>query len=83
MEIRKQKLQDGDYLVMMSDGVPDAFGELDYENTISELLAQMNECNPGEMAEKLLHHAFMACGGHIHDDMTILVAGVWENNRIS
>lgn len=71
-------LLDGDYLVMMSDGVVDAFGELDYENTICAVLSEMKEQNPSEMADKLLREALIAAGGRIKDDMTIGVIGIWE-----
>ena len=73
------QLQNGDYLVMMTDGVPDAFGQ--YEDGIAEAIGEMEECNPGEMAEKLIHLALCAGEGHVKDDMTVLVAGIWENVR--
>ena len=73
-------LKDGDYLIMMSDGVLDAFGEDDYEDTLIHAVSEITEQNPGEIAEKLLHLAIHACEGHIGDDMTIIVVGVWENS---
>lgn len=74
----KRGLLDGDYLIMMTDGVVDAFEELDYENTICAVLAEMKEQNPGEIADKLLREALIAAGGRIKDDMTIGVIGIWE-----
>lgn len=76
-------LQDGDYLIMMSDGVLDAFGEEDYLDTLTYLIEEITEQNPGEIAEKLLQLAIHSCGGRIGDDMTILVAGIWENSGIT
>lgn len=76
-----RQLQDGDYLIMMSDGVPDAFGE-DGEELLRNAICSLTEQNPGEMAEALLHMAILSCEGHIADDMTILVAGIWENSSI-
>ena len=73
-------LKDGDYLIMMSDGVLDAFGEDDDEDTLRHAISEITEQNPGEIAEKLLHLAIHACEGHIGDDMTIIVVGVWENS---
>lgn len=73
----RRKLQDGDYLVMLSDGVTDAFGEEDY-STLSSFLAGITEQNPGEIAEKLIRAAVCAGGGHIRDDMTVGVIGIWE-----
>lgn len=73
----RKKLRDGDYLIMVSDGVVDAFGEEDY-STMSRFLAGISEQNPGEIAEKLLRAALCAGGGRIQDDMTVGVIGVWE-----
>ncbi|MCM1025105.1 MAG: SpoIIE family protein phosphatase [Roseburia sp.] len=74
----RRELTDGDYLIMVSDGVIDAFGELDYENTMSMAVAGITEQNPGEIADRLLREALVAAGGRIRDDMTIGVVGVWE-----
>lgn len=73
----RKNLRDGDYLIMVSDGVVDAFGEEDY-STMSRFLAGISEQNPGEIAEKLLRAALCAGGGRIQDDMTVGVIGVWE-----
>ncbi len=75
-----RQLQDGDYLILMTDGVLDALGEGRYEEGMKEAIAELREINPGEIAEKLLQMALCCCEGHIRDDMTILVAGVWKNN---
>lgn len=78
-----KQLQDGDFIIMMSDGVLDAFGEEDYRERLLYTIEGMKEQNPGEFAEKLLHMAICACGGRIGDDMTVIVAGIWENSAIS
>lgn len=78
-----RELRDGDYLIMVSDGVVDAFGEQDYENTMCSAIAVMKEQNPGEMAEKLLREALIAAGGRIQDDMTVGVIGIWETGEES
>lgn len=71
-------LEDGNYLFMVSDGVIDAFGEQEYENTVSRLILEMKEQNPGELADKLLRLALIAAKGHVRDDMTVGVIGIWE-----
>lgn len=73
------KLQDGDYLIMVSDGVIDAFGGADYEKTTGDIIAGIQDSNPGEIAERLLRMAVCAGGGRIRDDMTVGVIGIWEN----
>lgn len=74
-----KKLQDGDYLIMVSDGVVDAFGDEDYENRMVSAIAGIEDTNPGEIAERLLRIALHASGGRVFDDMTVGVIGIWEN----
>lgn len=73
-----KKLQDGDYLIMVSDGVVDAFGTAEYERTMASAIAEIEDRNPGEIAERLLRIALRASGGRIQDDMTIGVIGIWK-----
>lgn len=80
-QVVQKSLCSGDYLIMMSDGVLDALGENDYEEAMSEAISEMTEQNPKAIAERLLQMAIYAGGGHILDDMTILVVGVWDKNR--
>lgn len=72
------QLQDGDYIIMVSDGVVDAFGGEDYESTLADLVAGIQDRNPGEIAERLLRMAICAGAGKIRDDMTVGVVGVWK-----
>ncbi|MCM1567956.1 MAG: SpoIIE family protein phosphatase [Roseburia sp.] len=72
-------LKDGDYLIMLTDGVLDVFSENNYEEAVCEQLSRMEEQNPQEIAEAILQMAIFLSGGHIKDDMTVLVAGIWEN----
>ena len=76
-----RKLRDGDYIIMMSDGVLDAFVEDIGEEAFMDAIGGLTEQNPEEIAEKLLHLALRFSEGHIYDDMTIIVAGVWESGK--
>ena len=75
------RLQSGDIIILMSDGVLDALGECDYENAMEQAISELTEQNPGVIAERLLQLAIRAGKGHIRDDMTILVAGIWEKSE--
>ena len=75
-------LRDGDYLIMVSDGVVDAFGSQGYENAMCGAIAEMKEQNPGELAEKLLRRALIVGGGRVPDDMTVGVIGIWETGDV-
>ena len=77
VERQSCRLQPGDTLVMMTDGVLDMLE--DGEERMAELLSGIEEQNPQEIAEKILSYAICASGGRIRDDMTILVLSFWEN----
>lgn len=70
-------LEEGDYLVMVSDGVVDAFGEEDC-SAILKTIAGIRDRNPSEMAQRLLRIALRVSGGRIQDDMTVGVIGIWK-----
>lgn len=74
----RRELEDGDYLIMVSDGVIDAFGEPGYEDAMNRIIAGITEQNPGEIADKLLREALISAGGRIRDDMTVGVVGIWK-----
>lgn len=74
-----RKLSDGDYIIMMTDGVLDALGQNRYEDTMSRIIQSVQEQNPKEIAKKILQFVLHLSGGHIADDMTVLVLGIWEN----
>ena len=78
-EKAERTLTDGDYVIMMTDGVLDALPQENYEEIMGESIAGLTEIGPGELAERIMEMALHACGGHVEDDMTVLVAGIWEN----
>ncbi len=78
MEIVKRRLIDGDYIVMVSDGVLDALSQGMGEDMMSELIGGTDLKNPGEIANALLNFCIHQSKGKIRDDMTVLVIGIWE-----
>jgi stage II sporulation protein E len=78
-EVIPRELTNGDYVVMLSDGVLDALDLNHYEEALEHYLSGIQDRNPGEMADKLLQFVLHCGGGRIPDDMTIIVAGIWEN----
>lgn len=74
-----QQLREGDSILMMTDGVLEAFREKGYEEAVRNCLAEMTEENPVQLAEKLMKLAIFECEGCVRDDMTILAATVWKN----
>jgi len=73
------QLEGKEYLILMTDGVLEAIG--DREEHMEDFLRGITEENPREIAEKMMQRAIMANEGHIRDDMTIVVAGIWEREE--
>lgn len=75
-----KKLYDGDYVIMVSDGVLDAVSGSDKEGLLSEWISEYDKKNPKEFARYILDRAAGMNGGSAKDDMTVLVAGIWAKN---
>lgn len=75
----RRRLMDGDYVFLLSDGVIDAVEECDYKEDLCEIIGNLNQENPKELAEAILQLVLRKARGRIRDDMTILVFGLWEN----
>lgn len=75
---QKRQLADGDYVIMVSDGVVDG---VDNEEIFEQVLAQMELQSPQEMANYILQFVLHKTMGRVQDDMTVLVLGLWENSR--
>ncbi len=73
-----KKLFDGDFVVMVSDGVLEALGEKDMDAKMESLLLKQDTVNPKEMANKLLSEVLAQCSYCPTDDVTILVFGIWK-----
>lgn len=77
-ECAAKKLYDGDYIVMLSDGVLEAMDGDEKEEELGRMLMDMTVQNPKEMAEYILEYAMERGGGVARDDMTVLVTGIWK-----
>lgn len=72
------KLVNGDFLVMVTDGVLEYLHVKNPEEKISEMIAMIETHNPTVLAEKLMEHVMLFTGGHALDDMTVIAAGIWD-----
>ena len=73
-----KKLYDGDYLVMMTDGVLDALPG-DRTEQMKQLLLEVKNSEPREFARELLETRAAPRRLPRTDDMTVLVARIWKN----
>ena len=80
MEIEKssRQLENGDFVVLLSDGVMDYLHVPNPEETITEILETIQINNPGQLAKHILERILLFTGGKAPDDMTVLAAGIWE-----
>ncbi|MBD5444640.1 MAG: SpoIIE family protein phosphatase [Lachnospiraceae bacterium] len=75
-----RQLQDGDYVIMLSDGVLDALSQGAGEDVLPEIISRIYHTNPAEIANQILGYCIRQSVGKIRDDMTVLVIGIWKNS---
>lgn len=71
METSKMNVKDGDYIIMLSDGVHSAC-----DNWIEEFLLNHNYNTPQIFADEIINEAIRMKNGKIDDDMTVIVANI-------
>ncbi len=74
-------LEDGDYVILLSDGVVDALNQGVGEAALPEIISRFQSKNPSELANDILGYVLGQCKGEVRDDMTVLVTGFWERAR--
>lgn len=78
IETTSKKLYDGDFVIMMSDGIIDSIPAEDKEKTIGEIILGIREGKPEEMAKEILKKALSFSGCEKTDDMMVMVTGIWD-----
>ena len=78
IESTSKKLYDGDYVIMMSDGIVESAARQNKEDVIGKIILEMDSLKPQDMADEILQKTLMELGEEKEDDMTVMVAGVWS-----
>ncbi len=80
MEIEsvKKQMGNGDFLVMVTDGVIEYLHVRNPKEILADIIGAAKTDNAGVLAETILEQVLMRTGGHAMDDMTVLVTGLWE-----
>lgn len=78
METITKKLYDGDFVIMVSDGIVDALDCPDKEEAMGRIIMDIHTANPKQMAINVLSQALAKCKGVPEDDMTVICTGIWE-----
>lgn len=74
----RRKLQDGDFVIMVTDGVLDALPVGEQDILLETIIQGTVMINPKEMAHHILQQVLNWTGKEPEDDMTVLVVGIWE-----
>ena len=78
IEHKKITLKNGDFVVMVTDGVLEYLHVPNPEETMQEIIESINTNHPGILAKKILERVLLFTGGKVSDDMTILATCIWE-----
>lgn len=73
-----RKLEDGDFVIMLTDGVMDALPVGEQDVLLETIIKGTQMINPKEMANHILRQVLNWTGKPPEDDMTVLVLGVWK-----
>lgn len=73
-----KKLYDGDYVVMVSDGILDNFPGVQKEEKMAEILNGLKVRKPNAMAEEIMAKSLKFNDNKPSDDMTVIVLGLFD-----
>lgn len=77
-DVEEIEIEDGDYIVMMTDGVVDALPFYDKEQEMSRIIDRIPKCSPKSMADRIKDEIMLYLGEEYKDDMTVIVTGIWK-----
>lgn len=78
-ELICKKVDNGDFIIMVTDGIIDAFKTNEGgEKSLVKYIEEIDNLNPQGIADTILNKAYSNCGNKALDDMTVLVAKVWK-----
>ncbi|WMJ90556.1 stage II sporulation protein E [Anaerocolumna sp. MB42-C2] len=77
-DVVTKKLNDGNFVIMITDGVIDCIPGDEKEKFMADFIKDLKMNNPQEIANAVLNQALELNGWVPKDDMTVLVAGFWS-----
>lgn len=78
IETEEVQLKNGDFVVMVTDGVLEYLHVPKPEETMQEVIESIQTNNPGILAKRIMERVLLFTGGKAKDDMTVLTACIWE-----
>lgn len=78
IESATKKLYDGDFVIMMSDGIVESAAKQNKEDILGKIIQRLEPGKPQDMADEILEQALEELGEEKDDDMTVFVTGIWN-----
>ncbi len=78
IDMTERKLDSGDFVIMVTDGVMDALPPGEQENLMCTFIEKASIVNPKELAHHLLEQVLEWSQETPVDDMTIVTVGIWK-----
>ncbi|MFQ9516696.1 MAG: SpoIIE family protein phosphatase [Eubacterium sp.] len=78
VETITKKLYDGDFVIMISDGIVDSLQFEDKEEAMGRIIMDIKTSSPREMALEILNRSLEMTEGIPKDDMTVVCTGIWD-----
>lgn len=78
METTRKKLADGDFVIMVTDGVLDSLPVGEQDLLMEMIISGTNINNPKEMAHHILEQVLEWTNEEPMDDMTVIAVGLWN-----
>ena len=75
---RQARLKNGDFVVMVTDGMLEYLHVPKPEETMQEIIESIDTNHPGILVKKIMERVMLFTGGKVSDDMTVLAACIWE-----
>lgn len=76
VDLKTEKLEKGDFFIMMTDGIADVSAKMPDERGLESLAKQIKSEDPQRLADIILQEMLDATYGIARDDMTVLVVKV-------
>lgn len=74
----KRQLEDGDFVIMVTDGVLDALPVGEQDVLLETIIQGTSISNPKELAHHVLEQVLAWTGKEPADDMTVVAVGIWR-----
>ncbi len=78
IDTQERKLQSGDFVIMLTDGVMDALPAGEQDTLLETFIRDSHIVNPKGLAHHILGRVLEWSGEVPVDDMTVLVVGIWK-----